>query len=81
MIDIVTSCLLDKLEQGEECKEIRNKIINDEFEENAIDYIKACRSINDTAEEYFRLGFTSGISLIVEANRKSYFDFQCGNSE
>ena len=72
MLDLVTHSLLEALESGEECQAIREKVINDEFEENVKDYLAACNSINQMGEAYFKLGFRSALRLAMEVDQAQY---------
>ena len=70
-LEIMACLWLSQLEKEEACLNIRESIINDEFEENAKDYFKASQAFNMTAQEYFKLGFATGFKLAVEANRNT----------
>ena len=69
MLDLITHSLLEALEVGEECKAIREKIIDEKFDENAKDYISACASMNEMGEAYFKLGFRSALRFAMEVNQ------------
>ena len=72
MLDLVTHSLLEALETSDECQAIRARIINDEFEENAKDYISACDSMNQMGEAYFKLGFRSALKLAMEVGQTQH---------
>ena len=71
MLEIMACFWLSRLEQEEACFKIRDSIIDDEFEENVKDYLKASQTFNMTAQEYFKLGFATGFKLSVEADRNT----------
>ena len=64
MLDIVKEELLQVYEQGNECKELRARVINDEFENNVNDYLVACDAVNEIASEYFFAGFNVGAEIV-----------------
>jgi len=64
MLDIVKEELLQMYEQGDECKELRARVIDDEFESNVDDYLIACDAVNEIANEYFFAGFNVGAEIV-----------------
>jgi len=71
MLEILACFWLSRLEQEKECLKIRETIINDEFEDNAKDYLKATQSFNIMAQEFFKLGFKTGFKLAIESDRNT----------
>jgi len=69
MLEIMACFWLSQLEQQKVCLKIRESIIDDEFEENVKDYFKASQSLNMFAQEFFKLGFSTGFKLAIESSK------------
>ena len=62
MLDVVKEEMLQVYEQSEECKELRDRVIDETFEKNVNDYILACNVVNEIADEYFFAGLKAGLN-------------------
>ena len=71
ILEIMACFWLAQLEKEATCFKIRETIIDDDFENNVIDYLKASQSLNLIAQEYFKLGFMTGFKLAVEGDRNT----------
>ena len=69
MIDTAKKELLQTYEQSEECKELRARVIDDDFEENVNDYVLACMAVNEIADEYFFAGLEAGVALVCDLHQ------------
>lgn len=66
MLDIITEHFLGVYEEGEDCKDLRARVINDKFEDEIGNYSMACEAINEIADEYFASGLKIGAKLVHE---------------
>ena len=66
MLELTTTALLEKLEESNACKRIRERILNDEVKISDADYEMACEVFNETSREYFQLGFKTCFSLVAD---------------
>jgi len=66
MTKIATMELLKKLEESDECKEIRTSILHERVDFNEDEYLLASQILNATSEKYFHLGFKTCLSIITD---------------
>jgi len=64
MLEFVSYALLEKLEESDECKNIRKTILHSKLDDD--EYIAASDALNDASFEYFHLGFKSCLSMIFD---------------
>jgi hypothetical protein len=60
------SAILAKLEESQELKNIRAKVLDDETKVPDDNYDMACRIFNETLSECFHLGAQTCLSLITD---------------
>jgi len=66
MLEFVSHALLEKLEESNECKNVRCEILNEQLDFNEDEYDLASHILNETSEKYFHLGFKSCLSMIFD---------------
>lgn len=66
MLELITLATLEELQETEEIRNIDKKIFNDETKINEENFELISKIFNETAEEYFKLGFKTGLSLIAD---------------
>jgi flagellar biosynthesis/type III secretory pathway protein FliH len=71
MLDIVACFLLSQFENEQACIEIRQAILNRDFEDNTKDYLQASQSANMLIQEFFKSGVKKGFKLAIESFRNT----------
>jgi len=66
MLELVTTAILEQLQDSEEFKAIDRRIFTDETKINEENFDLCCKIFSKTSEEYFRLGFKACFSLITD---------------